>query len=87
MRESAYDHYNDHMGTRVTATEAKAKILSLLDRVATGEEVEITKHGRTVARLVPAGSARAMKGSLEGVAVTSGHEEELFATGARWKLK
>ena len=38
----------------MTATEVKAKILGLLDEVAAGEEVEITKHGRTVARLVPA---------------------------------
>ena len=34
----------------MTATEVKAKILALLDEVAAGGEVEITKHGRTVAR-------------------------------------
>ncbi|HMA26343.1 MAG TPA: type II toxin-antitoxin system prevent-host-death family antitoxin [Solirubrobacterales bacterium] len=39
------------MTTKLTATAAKAKILALLDEVATGEEVEITKHGRPVARL------------------------------------
>ncbi|MDQ6947669.1 MAG: type II toxin-antitoxin system prevent-host-death family antitoxin, partial [Actinomycetota bacterium] len=38
----------------MTATEAKAKILALLDEVAAGDEAEITKHGRTLARLVPA---------------------------------
>jgi len=37
-----------------TATEVKATILALLDDVAAGDEVEITKHGRVVARLVPA---------------------------------
>ena len=41
------------MTRKLTATEAKAKILTLLDEVAAGDEVEITKHGRTVARLVP----------------------------------
>jgi prevent-host-death family protein len=48
------DQYSDHMGKVVTATEAKAKILALLDEVESGEEVEITRHGRLVARLVPA---------------------------------
>jgi prevent-host-death family protein len=37
----------------MTATELKARVLAVLDDVATGEEVEITKHGRLVARLVP----------------------------------
>ena len=36
------------MTIKMTATQAKAKILSLLDDVAAGQEVEITKHGRTV---------------------------------------
>ena len=42
------------MTIRMTATEAKAKMLALLDDVSGGEEVEITKHGKVVARLVPA---------------------------------
>jgi prevent-host-death family protein len=42
------------MTTQMTATEVKAKLLALLDAVAAGQEIEITKHGRTVARLVPA---------------------------------
>lgn len=44
-----------------TATQAKAKILSLLDEVAAGQEVEITKRGRIVARLVPAAGPHALK--------------------------
>jgi len=40
------------------ATEVKAKILALLDAVSAGEEEEITKHGRLVARLVSAPSPR-----------------------------
>ena len=39
----------------VGAVEAKATLSALLQRVAGGEEVVITKHGRAVARLVPAG--------------------------------
>jgi prevent-host-death family protein len=79
-----YDFYNDRMTTRLTATEVKAKILSLLDDVAGGQEIEITKHGRTVARLVPAAGPHALKGRLVGVAMTSGAEEDLFTTAATW---
>lgn len=74
------------MSIKVTATEAKAKILSILDDVATGQEYEITKHGRIVARLVPASGPHALKGSLMGVAMTAVPEEELFTTGATWDL-
>jgi prevent-host-death family protein len=71
---------------KLTATEAKATILALLDEVAAGEEVEITKHGRTVARLVPAAGSHALKGSLIGVAMTAVEEQELFTTGEAWEL-
>lgn len=79
--------YNDdHMVKKLTATEAKAKILALLDEVAAGDEVEITKHGRTVARLVPATGPNALRGSLAGVAMTAADDEDLFATGEAWEL-
>jgi prevent-host-death family protein len=74
------------MTIKLTATEVKARILSLLDEVAAGEEVEITKHGRTVARLVPATGPHALRGSLVGVAMTAGDEGDLFTTGATWDL-
>jgi len=70
----------------MTATEVKAKILAVLDDVAAGEEVEITKHGRTVARLVPATGPHALRGRCAGVAMTAAHDDELFTTGARWDL-
>jgi len=38
----------------VEAFEAKNKLGTLLDWVANGEEVLITRHGKAVARLVPA---------------------------------
>ncbi|HLH67684.1 MAG TPA: type II toxin-antitoxin system prevent-host-death family antitoxin [Candidatus Dormibacteraeota bacterium] len=70
----------------MTATEVKAKILSLLDRVAAGEEVEITKHGRTVARLVPARGPRSLKGSMAGLAITATEDErQLFSTDEEWE--
>ena len=42
----------------VTAFEAKTRFGKLLERVARGEEVVITKHDKPVARLVPEGRAR-----------------------------
>ncbi len=74
------------MTVKMTATEAKAKILALLDDVAAGQEVEITKRGRTVARLVPATGPHALKGNLAGVAMTAASDEDLFTTGASWEL-
>lgn len=41
----------------VGAFEAKTHLSALLDRVAGGEEVVITRHGRPVARLVGAEQA------------------------------
>ena len=82
------DRYTDQMTTRLTATEAKAKILSLLDDVEGGEEVEITRHGRTIARLVPATGPHALRGILAGVAMTAAEsDDELFGTDAEWGLE
>ena len=38
----------------VGSFEAKTHLPQLLDRVARGEEITITRHGKPVARLVPA---------------------------------
>ena len=42
------------MVSRVTALEAKTRFGRLLDRVAQGEEIIVTRHDKPVARLVPA---------------------------------
>lgn len=71
--------------TRImTATEAKAKFLALLDEVADGEEIAITKHGRIVARLVTANGPHALKGRFAGVVMTAAGDDELFTTGEPW---
>jgi prevent-host-death family protein len=44
---------------KVTAFEAKTRFGELLERVAKGEEVVITRHDKPVARLVPEGAPRA----------------------------
>ncbi len=80
------DHYTDHMARKITATNAKARLLALLDEVEQGEEVEITRHGRTVARLAPARGPHALKGRFTGVAMTNVSDAELYTTGATWDL-
>ena len=75
------------MTRQITATQAKAQILALLDDVAGGDEIEITRHGRTVARLVPAAGPATVRGCLAGVARTAVEDEELlFTTGAEWEF-
>ena len=41
--------------TTVTAFDAKTRFGELLDRVAKGEEIVITRHEKPVARIVPEG--------------------------------
>ncbi len=70
----------------MTATDAKAKMLRLLDDVAAGEEVQITKHGHLVARLVPVGGPKGLRGALAGTAISAAEDEQLFSTGVAWNL-
>lgn len=73
------------MAKTVTATEAKTHILALLDDVEAGEEVEITRHGRLVARLVPVRGGAALMGKYAGLAWTNVEDDELlFSTGEEW---
>jgi len=75
------------MTRQMTATQFKAQVLSVLDDVAGGEEVEITKHGRTVARVVPARGPIALRDRFTGVATSDATDEELFSTGERWNVQ
>lgn len=72
------------MARQISATEAKAKLLALLDEVAAGEEVEITRRGVTIARLAPARGPYALKGKFRGIVTSSASDEELFSTGETW---
>jgi prevent-host-death family protein len=42
----------------ISLTEAKAHLSELLDRVEAGESIEITRKGKTVARLTPPSTPR-----------------------------
>ena len=74
------------MTRQVTATELKAKLLSLLNDVEKGEEIEITRHGHTIARITPARGPHGLKDLFKGIAVTNASDEELFSTGEVWEV-
>jgi prevent-host-death family protein len=37
----------------IPASEAKAKFLKILDEVEGGQAFQVTRHGRTIARIIP----------------------------------
>jgi prevent-host-death family protein len=81
---------------QVQATEAKAHLAELLRAVERGESFSITRHGKTVAHLVPAvpADANARKAAVERLLALRGSwgksgmtTEELLAArheGHRW---
>jgi len=71
---------------QVNATAAKANFLRLLDEASAGEEIEITRHGRPVARLVPPSGSHSLKGKFQGRARTIVDEETLLNTEEMWDL-
>jgi prevent-host-death family protein len=74
---------------RVAAAEFKATCLKLMDRVAaTGEPIEVTRRGKPLVRLVPAGADQRRAPSIFGAAkhlfLHLAPDEELFSTGEEW---
>jgi prevent-host-death family protein len=76
----------------VGAFEAKTHLSALLERVGGGEEVLITRHGKPIARLVPAATAdRAhideaiarLKAARTGITLGGVDWKELRDTGRR----
>ena len=74
------------MTRQMTATQLKAHLLAVLDDVEGGEEIEITRHGLTVAKLTPAKGPQALKGRFAGVAASVVSDKELYSTDATWDL-
>lgn len=68
----------------VSAFEAKVRLSSLLDKVAQGEEVLITRRGLPVARLVPAPEARgaAIESAIKELRT---HRPDMTLRGLDWK--
>lgn len=77
--------------TTVGAYDAKTHLPRLLDEVAAGGSVTITKHGRPVARLVPVGVTEgspkdvvsAIRTARRGVTLGDVSAAELRAAGRR----
>ena len=74
------------MAKTVTATAAKAGFLRLLDEAASGEEIEITRHGRPVARLVPPAGTHSLEGLFRDSARTAVDEHDLLDTEEMWDI-
>lgn len=72
------------MAKQVNATAAKSNFLRLLGEAAAGEEIEITRHGRPVARLVPPSGGHSLEGLFHGHASTAVDEEALMSTEEMW---
>jgi antitoxin (DNA-binding transcriptional repressor) of toxin-antitoxin stability system len=51
-----------------------------MDEAAAGNEAQIAKHVRIVARLVP------VSGPLAGTAQSTTSDDDLFSTGEAWEL-
>jgi prevent-host-death family protein len=71
----------------MTITQVKAGLLSLIDEVEGGEDIEITRHGRTVARLTAARGPEALKGRFREIARSNAPDQDLFSTGEEWNAQ
>lgn len=73
---------------KMAAGEFKAHCLAVMDSVEkTREPVLITKHGRPVAKLVPAEeSARPFLGRLEGIIKITGDIESPVVPAEDWEV-
>jgi prevent-host-death family protein len=71
---------------QVSATEFKAKCLGLLDEVAGGASLVVTKRGKPVARVTRASvSRRPLMGGMEGTSEETGDIVH-FDTSELWEL-
>ena len=69
---------------QINASKFKEQCLALLDNL-TPEGIVITKHGKPVARLIPAGSDCAdLIGSMKEKIVVHG---DILSTGLNWDAK
>ena len=66
---------------RISLAEAKAHLSELVSRVAAGESIEITRQGKTVARLIPAEAPRMPVDAAALRAVTDGMPEQTETAG------
>lgn len=72
--------------TTLTAFEAKTRFGELLERVAAGEEIVITRHDRPVARVIPEGMPR-RDGVRDAVAGLRALREQIRTRGKGRRAK
>jgi prevent-host-death family protein len=70
----------------VTALEAKTRFGELLERVARGEEIVITRHDKPVARMVPEGGRNLQEVRMGAAALKLVQEEILKRTKGKATL-
>ena len=59
--------------SRLGVSEFKSKCLGLLDEVAKGNTLVITKHGRPIAKVLPVSTAaKSLRGSWKGIVKIKG---------------
>jgi prevent-host-death family protein len=65
----------------VTIEEARAKLAELIDKIALGEEVIITRNQQPVAQLIPLPSAKSQPvfGSCKGMLTIIADDDEYLA--------
>ncbi|MDQ3830342.1 MAG: type II toxin-antitoxin system prevent-host-death family antitoxin [Candidatus Tectomicrobia bacterium] len=65
----------------VTIEEARAKLAELIDKIALGEEVIITRNQQPVAQLIPLPSAKSQPvfGSCKGMLTIIAEDDEYLA--------
>lgn len=68
--------------------ELDATLLTILDDVAAGIEVDVVRDGRSIARSVPVdiGRGATLRGKFAGIATTAATDDELFSTGLDWDV-
>jgi len=71
----------------VGAFEAKNKLSHLLDLVEQGEEITITRHGKDVARIVPARSKSGREGARAAIRRVRRRAEALKLGPFDWEWK
>lgn len=72
----------------MTVTELRKQLLDVVRRCeAGGEGVEVVRHGRLVARVIPATAGpAAVLGADKGVVRLCDEDEALFSTGSDWDV-
>lgn len=70
---------------KVKVTELRQNLPGYLARVSAGEEIEVTVHGRVIARIVPqAGRAQAARARLAALRGKARIGDVLRPSGERW---